>query len=64
MQNIRKYYFPVQDDHVSTGLCPSGQFAAWLEQTPLVRGYGATRLEAIADLVETLRIAAELDEQA
>lgn len=58
MEQMRKHYFPANDETVFTGLCPNGQFGAYLEREDgQVRGYGHTRLAAIADLVETLDLA-------
>jgi len=60
MQDLRKHYFPANDETVFTGLCPNGQFGAYLEREDgRVRGYGHSRLAAIADLVESL----DLDEE-
>lgn len=57
MHNIRSHYFPENDCHVFTGLCPNGQYGAYREQDDgLVRGYGHSRYAAIADLVETLEL--------
>ena len=61
MDQLRKHYFPANDEIVFTGLCPTGQFGAYLEREDgRVRGYGHTRLAAIADLVESL----DIDEEA
>lgn len=53
MINQHTHYF--QDATVVTGLCPNGEYGAYLEQDDgRVRGYGHTRLAAIADLNETI----------
>jgi len=55
MEQLREHYFPANDETVFTGLCPNGQFGAYLEREDgRVRGYGHTRMAAIADLVEAL----------
>ena len=51
MEQQRTHHFDNGD--VVTGLCPNGQYGAYLEREDgRVRGYGHTRLAAIADLVE------------
>lgn len=54
MIDRQKHYFPVNDCYVTTGWIPQvAQYGAYREQDAgEVRGWGATRLEAIADLVE------------
>ena len=58
MQSLRVHHFDNGD--VITGLCPSGDFGAYLKREdvlPLMlrwRGYGHTRFAAIADLVESI----------
>ena len=53
MQNLRTHHF--NDGDVITGLCPNGDFGAYLERHDgRVRGYGHTRFAAIADLVEAI----------
>jgi hypothetical protein len=53
MINQRTHYF--QDATVITGLCPNGEYGAYREQDDgRVRGYGHTRLAAIADLNEVV----------
>lgn len=55
MQQVRRHYFPANDCTVITGLCPNGEFGAYLEREDgRVRGYGPTRLSAIADLNEAI----------
>ncbi len=55
MEQCRNHYFPANDITVVTGLCPNGQFGAYREQDDgRVRGYGHSRLAAIADLVEVV----------
>jgi hypothetical protein len=55
MENLRSHYFPENDETVFTGMCPHGLFGAYLERDDgRVRGYGHTRMAAIADLVESL----------
>lgn len=54
MQNIRRIYFPAQDETVVTGLLPTGQFVAFREEQELPRGHGPTLLSAIADLSEKI----------
>jgi hypothetical protein len=54
MTNRRTYYFPANGLHVTTGLLPNGEYDAFRQEIDegRVRGYGHTRLDAIADLVE------------
>lgn len=56
MTNRRKHYFPANHCTVVTGLLPNGEFGAYREDEDegRVRGYGHTRLAAIADLVENV----------
>jgi hypothetical protein len=56
MEQRRKHYFPANSCTVITGLCPNGEFGAYREDEDegRVRGYGHTRLAAIADLVEVV----------
>jgi hypothetical protein len=56
MDQVRKHYFPANDATVITGLCPNGEYGAYREDEDegRVRGYGHTRLAAIADMVEQL----------
>ena len=56
MDQIRRHYFPANDCTVITGLCPNGEYGAYREDEDegRVRGYGHTRLAAIADMVEQL----------
>jgi hypothetical protein len=63
MQNIRRHYFPANECTVITGLLPSGQFGAYRESEDEghVRGFGHSRLSAIADLAEFV---AKSDEEA
>ena len=53
MEQRRTHYFPANDCRVVTGLCPNGEFGAYREDEDegRIRGYGHTRLAAIADLV-------------
>lgn len=64
MQNVRKIYFPENDCTVITGLCPNGEYGAYREDEDegRVRGYGHTRLAAIADLVEAISKTEEEEE--
>jgi hypothetical protein len=54
--NRRTHYFPSNDCTVITGLLPPGEFCAFLMERDVgrVRGFGHTRLAAIADLVEAI----------
>jgi len=53
MENLRTHHF--NDGTVITGLCPNGEFGAYLEcEDGRIRGYGHTRFAAIADLVESV----------
>ena len=62
MEKIR-HYFPAQGETVVSWLCPSGQFGAYLEgENEHLRGYGATRLSAIADLNRLLEECAEWED--
>lgn len=64
MQNLRRDYFPANDWTVITGLCPNGQFGAYRDQDDgHVRGYGHSRLAAIADLVEAISNTEEDEER-
>jgi hypothetical protein len=56
MEQRRKHYFPANSCTVITGLCPNGEFGAYREDEDegRVRGYGHSRLAAIADLVEVV----------
>jgi hypothetical protein len=56
MQNVRTHYFPANDCRVTTGLCPNGEYGAYREDEDegRIRGYGHTRLAAIADMVEAI----------
>jgi hypothetical protein len=64
MDQRRRHYFPENDCHVITGLCPNGQFGAYLEREDgRVRGYGPTRLSAIADLSEAISNTEEDEER-
>lgn len=56
MDQRRRHYFPANDCHVITGICPNGEFGAYRESEDegRVRGYGHTRMAAIADMVEQL----------
>lgn len=52
MEQVRKHYFPANDETVVTGLCPNGEYGAYREDEDegRIRGYGHSRLSAIADL--------------
>jgi len=65
MINRQTFYFPADGSRVVTGLCPNGEFGAYLESDDgRVRGYGHTRLAAIADLNDALdRAEAEGEEE-
>jgi hypothetical protein len=56
MINVRRHFFPANDSYVVTGLLPSGEYGAYRESEDegRVRGYGHSRLAAIADMVEQL----------
>lgn len=56
MEQLRKYYFPANDCTVITGLCPNGEFGAYREDEDegRVRGYGHSRLAAIAGLADAI----------
>lgn len=56
MEQQRRHYFPENDEVVITGLCPNGEYGAYREDEDegRVRGYGHTRLAAIADMVEQI----------
>lgn len=64
MQNLQRIYFPANDCHVLTGLCPSGLYGAHIEEEPSIRGYGHTRLAAIANMAEKVPEEEEVDHQA
>ncbi len=65
MEQRRTHYFPANDCRVITGLCPSGEFGAYREDEDegRVRGYGHTRLAAIADLVWAISNCEEEEER-
>jgi hypothetical protein len=65
MQNCRTHYFPENDCRVVTGLCPNGEFGATRldEDEGLIRGYGHSRLAAIADLVWAISNTEEEEER-
>lgn len=65
MENRRKHYFPENDCTVITGLLPTGEFGAYREDEDegRVRGYGHTRLAAIADLVWSISNTEEEEER-
>lgn len=65
MEQIRTHYFPANDCKVVTGLCPNGEFGAYREDEDegRIRGYGHTRLAAIADLVEAISNTEEDEER-
>lgn len=54
MQNLRKHYFPADDLNVMTYMTAKGDFGAYVWGRELVRGYGHSRLAAIADLNEAI----------
>lgn len=62
MENRRKHYFPANDYTVITGLCPNGKFGAVMaDGDDRRRGYGHSRLAAIADLAK--RVCLEDEEE-
>ena len=65
MDRRRTHYFPANDCRVVTGLCPNGEFSAYREDEDegRVRGYGHTRLAAIADLVWAISNTEEEEER-
>jgi hypothetical protein len=66
MEQVRKHYFPANDETVITGLCPNGEYGAYkldYEDEPRIRGYGHTRMAAIADLVEAISDTEEDEER-
>ena len=65
LEQRRRHYFPANDCHVITGLCPNGEYGAYRESEDegRVRGYGHTRLSAIADLVEAISNTEEDEER-
>jgi hypothetical protein len=64
MQNRRTHYFPENDCRVVTGLLPNGEYGATRldEDEGRIRGYGHSRLAAIADLVEAISNTEEEEE--
>ena len=58
MENRRTHYFPANDCKVITGLLPTGEYGAYREDEDegRVRGFGHTRLAAIADMVEAIEL--------
>jgi hypothetical protein len=55
MTNTQTFYFPADGSRVLTGMCNSGMFGAHLvDDDRRARGYGHTRLAAIAALNEEL----------
>lgn len=65
MEQRRKHFFPDNDCTVITGLLPNGEFGAYREDEDggRVRGYGHTRLAAIADLVDAISHTEEDEER-
>jgi hypothetical protein len=65
MEQRRRHYFPENDCTVVTGLCPNGEFGAYREDEDegRIRGYGHSRLAAIADLVEAISNTEEEEER-
>jgi hypothetical protein len=65
MQNRRTHYFPENDCRVVTGLLPNGEYGATRldEDEGRIRGYGHSRLAAIADLVEAISNTEEEEER-
>lgn len=64
LDQLRKHYFPANDETVFTGLCPNGEYGAYLDREDgRVRGYGHTRLAAIADLSESISETEEDEER-
>jgi len=65
MEQCRTHYFPANECRVITGLCPNGEFGAYLEDEDegRGRGYGHTRLAAIADLVWAISNCEEEEER-
>lgn len=65
MEQRRRHYFPENDCTVITGLCPNGEYGATREDEDegLIRGYGHSRLAAIADLVWSISNTEEEEER-
>jgi hypothetical protein len=65
MEQRRKTYFPDNDCTVITGLLPNGEYGAYREDEDegRIRGYGHSRLAAIADLVEAISNTEEEEER-
>jgi hypothetical protein len=65
MEQRRTHYFPANDCRVITGLCPNGEYGAYRddEDEGHIRGYGHTRLAAIADLVWAISNTEEEEER-
>lgn len=66
MEQRRTHYFPANDTKVVTGLIPAtGEYGAYREDEDegRIRGYGHTRLAAIADLVEAISKTEEEEER-
>lgn len=65
MEQRRVHYFPANDCRVVTGLCPNGEYGAYRddEDEGRIRGYGHTRLAAIADLVWAISNTEEEEER-
>lgn len=63
MEQRRTHHFT--EGKVITGLLPNGEFGAYREDEDegRVRGYGHTRLAAIADLVEAISDTEEEEER-
>ena len=66
MEQRRTHYFPENDCKVVTGLLPNGEFGAYRpdEDEGHIRGYGHSRLAAIADLAEAISCTEEEEEAA
>jgi len=54
MINTRRHYFPTNNQTVITGLLPTGEYGAYVDELDdgMIRGHGHSRWAAIADLAE------------
>ena len=62
MEQMRRHYFPINDETLVTSLCANGDFCAHREDDRITRGYGHNRYAAIADLVEAIEKAKHLED--
>jgi hypothetical protein len=53
IEGVRKHHFPISGDVVTTGIATeTGEYVAFRDDAPEIRGHGHSRLSALADLNE------------